>query len=237
MASMFLLLLSAGCVPSVTDQNSFPPASQQASFAQQAESMQGKAFGYGNISIGMMGLPGRNDVRPGFAVNFTIPPAGMLLVGFCALIGAIGSWDFPTGFGDFVGLSDEKPPAQGVMTGNEGPFEISGIGWDCSLSLGSPEDLTFGGHVGVCTLGTGVRYIGGLWRHAFWNALLGVQGTWMNFDNRPNGFNYGVYGGVGVEFGVTDSMNINTTVRYAILTGDMPQYDYWDATLGLAWYW
>ena len=232
-ASLLLLLLSAGCVPSVSDRNSSPHVSQQASLAQQAECRRGDSFGYGNMSIGMMGLPGRNDIRPAFAFNLTAPPLGMLLLGFFGLLGAdiVGGGDF------LVGLSDEKPPAQGVLTGNEGPFRVSGIGWDCSVSFGAPEDLTYGGKVVVVNLSTGVRYIGGLWKRAYWNALLGIQGTWMNFDNRPNGFNYGIYGGAGVEFGVTDTMTINTTVRYALMTGDMPQYDYWESTIGLAWYW
>ena len=238
-----VLLLAAGCVPSVISQNSSPPASQQTSPPQRAELMGGESFGYMDLSIGMVGLPGQNDIKPGTAVTITIPPMGIVClaatVGLFWLYaeGGGGGGDPTPLFYPLAGFGEEDLMSQGITTGKQGPLQVTGVGWDGFMSFGYPEDLTFGGTIDCFTLGTGVRCISGLWNNAFWNALLGFQWTWMDFEHRPNALNYGVYGGLGLELMMGDNAGINATVRYAVMTGDMPQYDYWESTIGLAWYW
>lgn len=232
------LCLAAGCASVPPEQ---PP---QASAAPPVESMRGQSFGYFGMSIGMIGLPGQDDIKPGTAVTLTVPPMGIVCVAatvglLClyAEAGGDGGGDAECIFYPLGGLGEENLMSQGVLTGRQGPLEVTGVAWDGFMSFGYPEDLTFGGTIDCFTLGTGVRCISGLWNNAFWNALLGFQWTWMNFEHRLSALNYGVYGGLGLELMMSDSAGVNATVRYAIMSGDMPQYDYWDATLGLAWYW
>ena len=194
-------------------------------------------FGYFQIGIGMAGLPGRDDIKPGTAITLTVPPGGIfvsaLVLGTAAIVAGAGGDISMEGdiFIDapLVGFN------QGISTG--GPDQISGFGLDAVLSWSTAEDLTFGGDVDTFGIGLGIRYIGGFSDAALFHVTAGLEFLNINFDNRPYAINVGPYLGFGLELMLAPQASFTTDIRYAFLSGDEPDYDYWEFTGGFVLYW
>jgi len=194
-------------------------------------------FGYFQIGIGMAGLPGHDDIRPGTAVTLTIPPGGIfvsaLVLGTAAIIAGAGGDIYMEGdiFIDapLVGFN------QGISMG--GPDQITGFGLDAVLSWSTAEDLTFGGDVNTFGIGLGLRYIGGISDAALFHATAGLEFLNLDFEYRPYAINVGPYLGFGLELMLAPQMSFTTDIRYAFLAGDEPDYDYWEFTGGFIFYW
>ncbi|MBN1809748.1 MAG: hypothetical protein JW909_11830 [Planctomycetes bacterium] len=245
--SAVALALSAGCAavgyqPAAVP----PPASPDVAATWAAGSFHdiapGRGFGYTRFGVGLMGLPGCDDMRPGTAFSLTVPPGGVILsVFYIGALAAIASQD-NVDVDIYLDATDAAALGmfgmeQGYTTGRSGPMEIQGVGMDCILSWGSLDDLSAGGGVSVFTAGLGARLIGGLWQGGLWHLLAGFEGVWIDYDFRPYAFNFGPYVGAGLEAMLGPGAGFNASLRYGILAGDATDYDHWEFTVGFILYW
>ncbi|MBN1809749.1 MAG: hypothetical protein JW909_11835 [Planctomycetes bacterium] len=213
-------------------------------------------FGYLRVGVGFAGLPGCDDIRPGSSVTITLPVMGALCIGASAgLAGvyahnhvwsAIAETTNGDEFSAFLAALPFLPLAglghEGFMT--TGCYDVAsrndifrGVSWDGMFAVALPEDLSSGGGVEVLSAALGAKFIGGLWEQAFWNLQVGFQLSLMDFDARPTALNHGLYGGIGVEFALDVDVKLSAEARYALMAGDMSEYDYWDFTVGFSVYW
>ncbi|MBN1809345.1 MAG: hypothetical protein JW909_09785 [Planctomycetes bacterium] len=234
-----------------------------------------KVFGYLHTGVGVGGLPGRDDIKPGTTVTVYVPPRGVFVTAFAvgavlavaALSDGDCNLDLNLNFerrspdvlpeaadrepetGDRVPYApygewrhEKLPPAQpwwpqATAFEESGPFKITGMGMDAMFSWTSAEDLTAGGDVRTASGGLGARFMGGLNSGTRWHALVGLEITGINFENRPFALNWGPYVGFGLEVLPARNAGLSATVRYSLLTGDEPDYNHWEFTGGFIFYW
>jgi len=197
-------------------------------------------FGYMQFGVGMAGLPGQDDIRPGTAFSITLPPGGVILsavyLGALCAIAADDNVGVIIDADAFAIVPELLSLEQGVATGG-GPYEINGVGMDMIFSWGDAEDLTYGGGVSTFSTALGIRLMGGIWEGALWHGLFGFEMLWLNFDNRPNAVNFGPYVGAGLEMMLAPDVSFTVDIRYAFMYGDAKEYDRWEFTGGFVFYW